>query len=60
MLVLTRSIGDSIKIGDNVTVKVLSVKGTQVQIGIQAPKEVPVHRQEIFDRIQQNEAQKQK
>ena len=60
MLVLTRSIGDSIKIGDNVTVKGLSVKGTQVQIGIQAPKEVPVHRQEIFDRIQQNEAQKQK
>ena len=52
MLILTRKIGESLMIGDDVTVTVLEVKGNQVRIGINAPKHVAVHREEIFNRIQ--------
>lgn len=50
-LILTRRIGESLVIGDNVTVRVLSVKGSQVRLGIEAPREVAVHREEIAERI---------
>ncbi|MCP8351698.1 carbon storage regulator CsrA [Candidatus Synchoanobacter obligatus] len=51
MLILTRKVGESLKIGDDVTITVLSVKGHQVRIGIDAPKDVSVHREEIYNRI---------
>jgi carbon storage regulator len=50
-LILTRRIGESLVIGDDVTVRVLSVKGSQVRLGIEAPREVSVHREEIAERI---------
>lgn len=51
MLVLTRHTGESVMIGDNVTVTVLGIRGNQVRIGVNAPKDVPVHREEIAERI---------
>ena len=55
MLILTRRVGETIVIGDDVIVTVLGIKGNQVRIGINAPKEVPVHRQEIFNKIKNGE-----
>jgi len=52
MLILTRRAGETVMIGNDVTITVLGVKGNQVRIGINAPKDVAVHREEIFERIQ--------
>ena len=51
MLILTRRIGEKIVIGDDVTISILGVKGNQVRVGIEAPREVQVHREEIYQRI---------
>lgn len=51
MLILTRRIGETVNIGDNVTVTVLSIQGQQIRLGVSAPKEVAVHREEVYERI---------
>ena len=55
MLILTRRVGETLMIGDEVSVTVLGVKGNQVRIGVNAPKEVAVHREEIYDRIRKEQ-----
>jgi carbon storage regulator len=57
MLILTRRVGETLMVGDEVTVTVLGVKGNQVRIGVNAPKDVAVHREEIYQRIQNEKDQ---
>lgn len=59
MLILTRRVGETVMVGEDISVTVLGVKGNQVRIGVNAPKDVAVHREEIFDRIKQEEDEKQ-
>ena len=58
MLILTRRVGETLMIGDDVSVTVLGVKGNQIRMGIDAPKEIPVNRLEIYERIQAGTPQK--
>jgi len=51
MLILTRRLGESVKVGDEVTVTVLGVKGVQVRLGFAAPRDVAVHREEVYQRL---------
>ncbi|QJQ96876.1 MULTISPECIES: carbon storage regulator CsrA [Halomonadaceae] len=59
MLILTRRIGETLMIGDEVTVTILGVKGNQIRVGINAPKHVSVHRDEIYQRVKQEEKKQQ-
>lgn len=59
MLILTRRVGETLMVGDDVTVTVLGVKGNQVRIGVNAPKDVSVHREEIYQRIQKEKSDSQ-
>ena len=54
MLILTRKIGEAVKIGDDIEVSIIGVKGNQVRLGINAPNDVAVHREEIYERIKQD------
>lgn len=55
MLILTRRVGETLMIGDEVTVTVLGVKGNQIRLGVNAPREVAVHREEIYDKIKREQ-----
>jgi carbon storage regulator len=59
MLILTRRVGEVLMIGDNVTVTVLGIKGNQVRIGVNAPVDVSVHREEVYDRIKREDSRSQ-
>ena len=59
MLILTRRVGETLMIGDNVTVTVLGLKGNQVRLGIDAPKNVEVHREEVYDRVQKEKSREE-
>ncbi len=56
MLILTRRVGESLRIGDEVSVTVLGIKGSQVRIGVNAPKNIAVHREEVYDRINEEKS----
>lgn len=60
VLILTRRVGETLKIGDDVTITVLSIKGNQVRVGIEAPPDVTVHREEVVERLRQGEAPRRK
>lgn len=59
MLILTRRVGEAVRIGDDVTLTVLGVKGSQVRLGIDAPRDVSVHRQEIYERVNEEQPKKE-
>ena len=58
MLILTRRVGESLMVGEEITVTVLGVKGNQVRIGVNAPRDVAVHREEIYNRIHEEDSKK--
>jgi carbon storage regulator len=60
MLILTRRVGKTLMVGEEITVTVLGVRGNQVRIGINAPKDVPVHREEIYERVKQEEVEERR
>lgn len=60
MLILTRRVGETLVVGDEVTVTVLGVKGNQVRLGVNAPKDIAVHREEIYERIKQEQGSETK
>lgn len=60
MLILTRRVGETLMVGDDVVITVLGVKGNQVRIGINAPKEISIHREEVYNRINQSQDAAQK
>jgi carbon storage regulator len=60
VLILTRRVGETLMVGENVTVTVMAVKGNQVRLGINAPKDVEVHREEIFERVKAEKTEKLK
>lgn len=53
MLILTRKLGEKIAIGDDITITLVEIKGTQIKLGIEAPKHIEIHRQEVYDRIRE-------